>query len=167
MGRFLPHLDCGIPDKEITVRAFVSRARRALGASLHAVFTTAIAAWRFLRGVPRAFGQSLVLLGLLLASLRVAAPFGCFLGRGTGFPVRLAGVRCFLSHANLDLCAPFQTRTLAPIRTPPCCPRTLWSFSGSLLSRDYSKVSGLTARLRARGGSPTLPGRRTTGCRLN
>jgi hypothetical protein len=40
-----------------------------------------------LRGVPRAFGFTFVLLGLLLASLRVAAafPIAC-LGRGTGFP---------------------------------------------------------------------------------
>jgi protein-S-isoprenylcysteine O-methyltransferase Ste14 len=42
---------------------------------LLAVFATAIDAWRSLRGVPRAFGVTFVLLGLLLASLRVAAAF--------------------------------------------------------------------------------------------
>ncbi len=59
---------------------------------VHAVFlATAIATWLVLRGVPRAFGITLVLLGLLLASLRVAVAFrsDCIWSGALVFPAHL------------------------------------------------------------------------------
>ncbi len=72
--------------KALCVACFGSRVRFVLGVLL-AVFATAIDAWRFLRGVPRAFGRSLVLPGLVVR-LHFAWPrrFVLHVGRGTGFP---------------------------------------------------------------------------------
>ncbi len=83
---------------------------------LLAVFAIAIAAWRSLRGVPRASGVTFVLLGLLLASLRVAAAFRVtYWAVALVFPVRFGLI--LHSRTSLDPSAPFRTRTLARLRT--------------------------------------------------
>jgi hypothetical protein len=53
---------------------------------LLAVFATAIDAWRFLRGVPRAFGVTFVLPGITCSCFTSRGRGVSFLGRGTGFP---------------------------------------------------------------------------------
>jgi hypothetical protein len=66
---------------------------------LLAVFATAIDAWRFLRGVPRAFGVTFVLPGITCSCFTSRGRGVSCMGRGTGFPACFGMVCCFIPHA--------------------------------------------------------------------
>jgi hypothetical protein len=80
------------------VACLVPRPFRAL-ASLLAVFATAIDVWRFMRGVPRAFGRCSCGSDLLSGfTSRGRGVSDYMFGPWHWFPGSFAGVRCFLSR---------------------------------------------------------------------